>query len=284
MFPVRFFRLRVRAWGPMFCLVLYLSLLLGSFAASAQITVRGQLAHDLETVPGATLTGSVTIANDTNELQQARIYQRDYLFFADGTNAYDDPGTTARSNAPWISFSPEQATVPPGGSMTVSYQINVPDTAGAGSWWSMLMVEAIDRESAESTLGEDAPGDREVGFRQVTRYGVQLATHVSSASAEPGVELENVRLQALEDGRTVFQIDVLNVGQVMMRPDVYMRLFDAEGQEYGPFPGVQYRLYPNTSTRQRIELDGVPAGTYQAVFVVDAGSDAVFGGQFELTL
>lgn len=259
-------------------------LLLGPLVAAAQITVRGQLAHDMETAPGALLTGSVTIDNETNELQEARIYQRDYLFFADGTNAYDDPGTTARSNAPWISFSPEQATLPPNGSVTVSFQINVPDSVDPGSWWSMLMVEAIDRESAESTLGDDAADDREVGFRQVTRYGVQLATHVNAAAAEPGIELENVRLQALGDGRTIFQIDVLNVGQVMMRPDVYMRLFDAEGKEYGPFPGVQYRLYPNTSIRQRIELEGVPAGTYQAVFVVDAGSDAVFGGQFELTL
>ncbi len=265
-------------------LVLSILTLAAPLVATAQITVRGQLAHDLETEPGATLTGSVTIDNETNELQQARVYQRDYLFFADGTNVYDEPGTTARSNAPWITFSPEQATVPPNGSVTVSYQINVPDSAGVGSWWSMLMVEAIDRESAESTLGEDPPAEREVGFRQVTRYGVQLATHVRSASAEPGVELENVSLQALEDGRTVFQIDVLNVGQVMMRPDVYMRLFDADGAEFGPFPGVQYRLYPNTSTRQRIELEGLPAGTYQAIFVVDAGSDAVFGGQFELTL
>ncbi|PIQ60604.1 MAG: hypothetical protein COV99_10915 [Bacteroidetes bacterium CG12_big_fil_rev_8_21_14_0_65_60_17] len=261
-----------------------LVVVLTTSAALAQITVRGQLAHDMETVPGATLTGSVTIDNETSELQQARVYQRDYLFFADGTNSYDDPGSTARSNADWITFSPEQATVPPNGSVTVSYQINVPDSAGDGSWWSMLMVEAIDRDSRESTLGDDAPPEREVGFRQVTRYGVQLATHVNPTTAEPGIDLDNVSLQALEDGRTMFQIDVLNVGRIMMRPDVYMRLFDTDGNEYGPFQGVQYRLYPNTSTRQRIELVGVPAGTYQAVFVVDAGGDAVFGGQFELTL
>ena len=70
----------------------------------------------------------------------------------------------------------------------------------------------------------------------------------------------------------------------MLRPNVYMRLFAEDGTEFGPFEGVQFRLYPGTSVRQRIDLSSLKAGTYQALLVVDNGDDAVFGGQYELTL
>lgn len=258
--------------------------LLAIAPATSQITVRGRLAHDAPAMPGGRVTGQIVVDNETGEPQQARVYQTDYLFFADGTNSYGEAGTSDRSNARWLTFSPETMTIPPNGNVTLSYQVDIPAETGPGSYWSMLMVESIDPGSAESTLGDDEPAEREMGFRQVTRYGVQLAVHVDEARAEPNVAFEGVLLTATDDGRTIFQADVQNTGNMMIRPDVYIRLFDAEGNEFGPFNGVQYRLYPGTSVRQKVELTGVPAGTYQAVFVVDAGDDAVFGGQYDLTL
>lgn len=253
-------------------------------AATAQITVRGRLAHDIPATPGQPVTGQVIVDNETSEVQQARIYQTDYRFFSDGTNEYGAPGLLERSNAGWITYSPETMTIPPNGNVTLSYQVDVPASAEPGTYWSMLMVESIDPGSAESTLDDTPPAEREMGFRQVTRYGVQLATHVDEIRAEANVEFSGVTLVAGEDGRTVFQADVTNTGARMIRPDVYMRLFDSEGTEFGPFNGTLYRLYPGTSVRQRLELVDVPAGAYQAVLIVDAGEDAVFGGQFELTL
>ena len=248
----------------------------------AQITVRGQLAHDMDVAPGQTVTGVVLVDNETNAVQQARVYLRDYLFHADGTNDYGEPGTTPRSNADWVAFSPENLTVPPGSSVEVSYSISVPDSVSPGSYWSMMMVEAVDPSSAESTTG-DAEEEGQVGFRQVTRYGVQLAVHFR-AGAERNVTFEGIQLLADEEGHTWFQADVLNTGLLMMRPDVYMRVFAADGTEYGPFEGVQYRLYPGTGVRQRIDLSGLDPGTYQALLIVDNGDEAVFGGQYELTL
>lgn len=251
--------------------------------AGAQITVRGQLAHDLDVTPGQVVAGSVLVDNETQAVQQARVYLRDYDFQADGTNAYDEPGTTARSNAPWITFSPVNLTVPPGSSVEISYSISVPEGVDPGSYWSMLMVEAVDPTSAESTTGEEEPQERQLGFRQVTRYGVQLAAHYRSP-AVPEVAFENIQLLADEEGSTWFVADVVNTGNLMLRPEVYMRVFAEDGTESGPFEGVQYRLYPGTSVRQRIDLSALPAGTYQTLLIVDNGDEAVFGGQYELTL
>ena len=261
--------------------IILAALLLGSTASQAQITVRGRLAHDVDVIPGQTIMGSVVVDNETAQPQQAKIYLKDYMFYADGTNSYDDPGTGMRSNASWVQFSPQAATVPPGGSVTVSYSISIPDSVGAGSYWSMLMVEGVDANSAESTSG-DSP-DREMGFRQVTRYGVQLAVHLRD-DAELNVEIDSIRLVADDVGDTLFQADVTNIGTFMLHPTVYLRVFAEDGTEHGPFDGIQFRIYPGTSVRQRIDLSSLPPGTYQALLVVDNGDDAVFGGQYELTL
>ena len=265
------------------CLLGILGTMLDTMPSHAQITVRGRLAHDLDAMPGQAVVGRVTVDNETDQPQQARVYLRDYLFFADGTNAYDPPGSTERSNAPWIQFSPENLTIPPGASASVSYTITIPDSANAGTWWSMLMVEGVDPNSAESTVGEDVAQERELGFRQVTRYGIQLASHVGQG-ADRNVTFDRIQLVADEEGTTWFHSDVINTGSLMMHPEVYLRVFADDGSEFGPFEGVQYRLYPGTSVQQRIDLSSLEPGTYQALLIVDDGDDAVFGGQYELTL
>ena len=263
-------------------ILLFLSLFIGlPSVVSAQITVRGSLAHDLDGVPGAILTGQIVVDNDTGEPQQAKVYQTDYLFYADGSNEYDEPGTTQRSNANWIRFSPDNMVIPPNSSVTISYEVTVPDSVSNGSFWSMLMVEGVEAGSAENA--DETAEERQVGFRQVTRYGVQMAVHLRN-QAEQNVSFDAIQLVADDEGSTHFQADVLNTGSLMMRPEVYLRIFDAEGAEHGPFEGVQFRMYPGTSVRQRIDLTSLPTGTYQALLIVDNGDDAVFGGQYELTL
>ncbi|MFT7550090.1 MAG: hypothetical protein ACI9BV_000386 [Rhodothermales bacterium] len=67
--------------------------------SSAQISVRSSLSDDRELEPGSTYEGVIQIWNETGQLQEAKIYQTDYLFYSDGSNVYGDPGLNERSNA-----------------------------------------------------------------------------------------------------------------------------------------------------------------------------------------
>ena len=81
--------------------------------------------------------------------QEVKVYQTDYLFYADGSTYYGDPGTMPRSNTRWISFTPKQFTVPAGEEVTVRYTIQVPNDARlAGPYWSILMVEPVEARLA----------------------------------------------------------------------------------------------------------------------------------------
>jgi hypothetical protein len=262
-------------------LVLPVLLLLMGSVAAAQVSIVGELSQDREAKPGEEYRGTVLVRNDTDEPQEAKVYQTDYLFFSDGTNRYDQPGSHPRSNARWITFSPAYVTLPPHATISVSYSVAVP-TGGPlnGTYWSMLMVEGIPRSSAESSR-RDAKA--EMGIMQAIRYGIQIATHIVGTGTRT-VEFENPRILAREKGGRVFQIDIKNTGDLGMRPEVYVELFNEQGVSLGKFSGVRYRIYPGTSVRQTIDMSEVPKGTYKALVVVDAGGDDVFGAQYTLKM
>src|SRR3990172_5316546 len=79
----------------------------------AQVSVIGELSQDRDTEPGESYSGTITIKNDSNEPQEAKIYQTDYLFFSNGTNSYGEPGSRPPSNPPRDTLPPSFLSIPP---------------------------------------------------------------------------------------------------------------------------------------------------------------------------
>lgn len=252
--------------------------------APAQVSIIGDLSQDHDGRPGESYNGSILVKNDSNEPQEAKIYQTDYLFSWDGTNDYAEAGTTPRSNARWVSYSPSFLVIPPQGSVTVNFTVAVPKTPDGkelvGTYWSMLMVEGIARESPESTLAKKNRKP-EMGVRQTLRYGIQIATHIEG-TGKRSIRFIQAKLVRGERGESLLQVDLEDNGTLGFKPDVYVELFDGKGVSQGKFPGQRYRLYPGTSVRQTIGLKGIGTGTYKALVVVDAGGDDVYGAQYTL--
>jgi hypothetical protein len=249
----------------------------------AQVSVIGELSQDKDANPGETYNGVIVVRNDMNEPQEAKVYQTDYSFQSDGTNNYGEPGTLPRSNAKWIAFSPSYLTIPPLSTMSINYTVTVPkDLNGkklVGTYWSMLMVEGIQKGSAESSLPQKDK-KAQMGIMQTIRYGIQIATSITGT----GTKMVKFLSTSIDTtgGKRGLRIDIANTGEIGMRPDVYVELFNAQGNSLGKFSGVKYRMYPGTSVRQLIDIAGVPAGTYKALIVVDAGGDDRFGAQYTL--
>ena len=73
-------------------------MLLPAGGAVAQVSIIGDLSQDHDARPGESYSGSILVKNDTDEPQEAKLYQTDYLFSCLGTTNYADPGSTPRSN------------------------------------------------------------------------------------------------------------------------------------------------------------------------------------------
>jgi len=253
------------------------ALLLAPVAARAQIAVVGSTVEERVAAAGESYVGTVVVRNLTQQDQPVRIYQTDYLFFADGTSHFNDPGTTARSNAPWITPTVRSLLVPPQSEMTVTYTVKVPASDSLkGTYWSAIMVEGAPNEANRSSGGRP-----QVGVGSVMRYAVQVATHIQ-ASGSRKVTFANSKFLTNPDSTQTFELDVLNAGDRGYRPALWIEVYDAEGALKANARQERGLLYPGTSLRQVFALGRLAPGTYRAIVFADSGEDAVFASQFTI--
>jgi hypothetical protein len=254
---------------------------LATFAidAQAQIAVVGSTVEERTSAAGESYTGSILVRNLSDVDQPVRIYQTDYLFFADGTSHYNDPGTTARSNAKWITPTVRSLLVPPRSEMSVSYTVRVPQGDSlSGTYWSIIMVEGAPNEANRASAGQP-----QVGVGVVMRYGVQVATHIKATGARK-VSFANTKFITSQDGTQTFELEVTNAGERAYRPALWIEVYNEQGELKASARQERGLLYPATSLKQVFNLGKLAAGTYRAVVFADSGEDAVFASQFTLKL
>ncbi len=245
---------------------------------SAGVIVIGEITHEKQVRPGEQFKGSILLRNTGEEAEEVKIYQTDYLFFFDGSNAFGEPGNLERSNANWITFSPARMVIPAGGEMAVNYEVSVPERNDmAGTYWSMIMVEPIPRTSMEHSLPE-----RSVGITTVVRYGIQIVNHIGRTGIQE-IDFVSVRLVKNDEGRFL-QVDIENTGERWVRPLVWVELFDETGVRAGKFESSPVRTYPGTSVRRKIDLTDVLPGQYKAIVIADGGSEAMIGAEYNLRI
>ena len=246
------------------------------FNLKAQISILGEMTHEKNAMPGEVYQGTIVIQNGGNEVESMRIYQTDFSFKSDGTNNYGEPGTLPRSNATWISFSPKQTTIQPHETANINYFITVPeDNSLLGTYWSMMMVESIPEIPTEEPAGD-------LAIRVVMRYGIQMITNIGDTGTR---QLRFINPELAKEGdQKIFKIDIENIGERWLRPDVWIELYTIEGVSCGTYKGTQSRIYPETSARFKIDISNVTSGTYKALVVADCGEEDLFGVNYTLEI
>lgn len=242
----------------------------------AQIGVDGDLSHELLVEPGRLYEGEIKIYNSSEAPTGLAVYQRDYLFFADGRSIYGEPGSVDRSNASWITlFLSPRITLDPGQATSISYKIQVPDDPTlVGTYWSIVMIEPKPPPEVSSEEG--------LAVRQVIRYAIQIVTHVGDTGKRE-IEITQVELFHTEE-EAILQIDLTNVGEQWVRPEVWTELYDEGGAFVGRFDSTRLRIYPGCSVRHRIALSGINSGRYKALVVFDNGDEYVWAAQYTFKL
>ncbi len=253
------------------------ALVLAPATAFAQIAVIGSTVEERTAAPGESYVGTIVVRNQSTTDQPVRIYQTDYLFFADGTSHFSDAGTTARSNAPWITPTVRSLLIPPQSEMTVTYTVKVPAADSLkGTYWSVVMVEGAPNEAGRSSGGRP-----QVGVGSVMRYAVQVATHLPATGSRK-VNFANSKFLTNPDSTQSFELDVQNVGERAYRPALWIEVYDAAGELKANARQERGLLYPGTSLKQMFALGTLAPGTYRAVVFADSGEDAVFASQFTI--
>ncbi|AGA89895.1 hypothetical protein Thimo_1091 [Thioflavicoccus mobilis 8321] len=214
-------------------------------AAEAGVKLASEMTIERVAQPGERYRGALTLQNNAAAPAEAKVYQPDYSFAADGSNDYGEPGQLERSNAKWISLSTELVRIPAGGTEELTFEVHVPRDKGlSGTYWSMIMVEPIAALSREA-IGEQP--DNSARIAAVMRYGVQVVTQIGQSGAT-GLVFTNSGLID-EDGQRVFRIDAENTGSRWLRPSLWLELYREDGTPVGKSQGPTKRLYPGTSAQ-----------------------------------
>jgi len=259
----------------------FLVLLIFTFitlSSNASVEVIGSLKYIFNTNPGEVVRGQIRIQNSDPIDQEVRIYQTDYLYNFQEQTFYDEPGIQGgnkRSNAGWIQYSPKTVVLKAKESRNVEFEISTPSGDSIfGTYWSAIMVEGV------TPIDPNQKGD--LSIRTVTRYSVQIVNEINKKGA--GL-LKFMEPTLIKEGtnKLFLAIDIINEGAHYIAPELNMELYDESGTLVKTITAPKKGLYPTTSTRFKLDLEGLPAKkTYTAMIVAAGQDDDVFGLEYTL--
>ncbi|UCB52269.1 MAG: hypothetical protein JSV10_09840 [Candidatus Zixiibacteriota bacterium] len=259
----------------------------------AGVLVMGELTREKTLQPGETHEGTINLKNTGETSCQVNVFQTDYLFYADGSNVYGEPGTVVRSNADWLSVAPNRLTIPPNEMASVYYTVRVPQIQKLasiynniqvlespdliGTYWSMVIVEPVPQTGPEAI--EDETRKVKMGIQTKIRYGIQMVNNIGDTGSRK-IKFSDKKL-INQDERKFLQMDIENIGERWLSPTLWVEIYDSHGAKVGRFESSKKRIYPGCSVRHKVDLTDVPKGKYQALVVADNGDEYVFGAKYD---
>ncbi len=265
-------------------IMLLMALALPAGNCPAGVSAVGGLSRRHTAEPGGRYDGVILVRNRGDTEREVVVYQTDFRRNHEGRRTYSEPGRLARSNAGWVTLSPERFIIPPGSSEQVYYTVSVPEDENLrGTYWSMVMVEPIDTPDPETVGAEETKVS--VGIRVTGRTGIHMITNIGE-TGERDIRIMDRTLVQDDEGRVFLQMDIENTGERHISARIWTELYNDEGMNVGRFGAERTRmgLLPGNSSRQRINLTHVPPGSYQALVIIDDDSEEVFGAQLSFNL
>jgi len=251
-------------------------LIFSAAVSTASIVVLNGLTHENRVQPGETYRGSIQIQNTGKNNRSVRIYQRDYWFSYTGESKHDPAGTMARSNAGWISYTPELITLDSSEVTTIDFEVKVPENDTLrGTYWSVIMVEGI-------TPPDTSQIESGVRINTAIRYAVQIITNIGNTGTS---DLQFLGLElAKQEEENVLYVAVENTGERILRPKMNLELFDESGNTVGIINSDPRKAFPGTSVMSTLTLEGIKPGNYNGVLVADCGEDRLYGTNLTLEI
>lgn len=248
----------------------------------AAVSVLGELTRRYIVKPGGTYEGIVFLRNKGDKTQEVKIEKRDYLFYKDGSNRFDEPPSHPRSNAPWISLSPSKVTIPPGETIVVNFKIHVPDDQKlTGTYWSVLMIEPLEPIAPETLLKSE---DKKLtmSLKIVVKHAIQIITDIGDTGTTRIKFLDKRIVE--KEGKKILEVDIENTGERWFTPQLWIEIFDREGKSLGKLQGNKARIFPGCSVKFSVDINEVPKGKHKALIVAEGAEEKVFGTRMNLNI
>lgn len=192
-----------------------------SAADGKSIGVR-PLKNDIEIAPGATVTKTITVVNNTKEKIEAIPVLE--VFLAADREGYPDQmkkgdPTNPQDATNWIKMSEDKVTVPPFSTYDVEYAVTAPENAEPGGHYAAILFEPYDPNPVE-------------GIKIQVRVASLMLINVTGNRIEES-EIMDFSLNSTkvyDDKPLIFNVELKNTGNVHYVPEGRIVLKNSKGE------------------------------------------------------
>ncbi|MGR3812148.1 hypothetical protein [Jiulongibacter sp. NS-SX5] len=242
--------------------VILILLLLSAPLSFGSIVIKNGLTHVHSLTKGGEDTGKIIVKNESDKATKILIYKLDLIAECGQKIAYTPHEDFKYSLEDWLSMTIEEKVLEANEEFTFFYQLNAPENAENGSYWSMIMVEGTDPYTELQPNG--------VSVNSIIRYGIQvvadLGTKEISSLMIADIQMPETEVPSLE-------VQVRNEGEYSEKVRLYLEVYNNEGEQIATIKGLSRRVYPRMCSDFTLPLETLEEGSYEAVLVMDNGKD-----------
>lgn len=247
--------------------LLFMSLAGSSEAFSARLT---QPVVEVTVAPGGVTNGTIEVENLGEKPLTLQVYLQDweYVEGGSGDKFFSAPGTSPWSSSTWISFYPQQLSLPAKGKAAVDYTVRVPMDAPVGGRYAVLFFESV--------IQEAKPNEQGVSVQYTGRMGSLFEVHVTGTVKREGEIAELAVGEFAEDRPLLLSYRFNNRGNIALRPKAFFNIVDASGRYFGRGEFNPIYTFPGRSGSAKAEWNGsLGPGSYTVLVTVDLGDNQV---------
>jgi hypothetical protein len=215
---------------------------------------------EMDVTPGEAYTDSINLINTSQEPMDVKVYWEDFMYIEpyDGKKEFGPVGSSPYSMADWMAFSPQQFSLPAGGTQKIDFSIRVPSDAKGGHY-GVLFYERNPQNSKDQT-----------GLQIVTRLGTLFFVESTDKNKSATIDTISATAQGLEGHFN-------NNGDVVLMPKATFYALNQESITADR--GNISRLYvpPGKTATFHVDFaESLPEGEYTAVLTFDLkGGDSL---------
>lgn len=218
----------------------------------------------LELKPGETGTFRVVLGNAGQIVQTLRTYAVPAESGIHGGFTLTPYGTLPDKQTSWLDFPEQEFTFDPGKGIVLDVTVEVPSTTSPGEYVTGLAAEQSEPFEIEGT---------EL-ITQRVRWALPVLIVVPGERL-PAFELGDARLED-RNGLLIANVDIVNTGNVTVRPVGQARLRDEHGDVVGVSTIEMNSVYSGTDTYLIVAWEGVPESpTYSIQIELSAENSLV---------
>ncbi len=246
-----------------------------TFFANSAIVILNGLTHTHSIVGGQKITGSIEIRNESNKPARVLIYKQDLIAKCGLGNNYVDSASLPYSLSPYLKPAVDEKLLAGNEEYVLYYNIEVPTaTLNAGSYWSLIMVEAAD------PIKEQQPNG--MNINSVVRYAVQIIGDNGQIDS-PKLTFEDIKISNATDTLKVLTMRIKNDGLFTTSTKVILELYNPSGEKVKVIEAIRKRIYPSSCGEFEIVLNLLAKGNYDGIIIADNGKD-LFGANVSIEI